>query len=371
MRPRRWTASRSRRRPSCCAFDPEPYQLAVDQLESQVAQARIELERLRQEKANIEASLQLAEEEVAIAERDRDRQEKLYQARSDSEASFDRARLALVGSRNRAQTIRNQLAVWPQHYAAAESRLRQLEIQLADAKLRLADCSIRAPFAGRVIERLVEVGQFVNVGTPVLRVYDSSIMEAPVRVPIEDFQWIDTAPLMAAMAAERPSDAAPAGAPRATLRYRAGDRVFAWDGVVARLDARIDRATRTAGMVVEIADAWRPESGPPLVPGLFVEVEIEARTLADAVRIPRAVITQEGYVYLAAGDRLERRAVHVARTLDGEALVDRGLVTGDRLVLTPLATPVEGMHIRIEGEAALEPVRAADRAEPADNEVSN
>jgi RND family efflux transporter MFP subunit len=340
-------------------IDPRPYGLAVESLQAQVRQGDIELERLQQEKKNSEADLELAEAEAKLAERDLERERELVRRGTHSNASRDKAETAWIASLKKVQTIKNQLALWPGNHAAAEARLQQLRAQLEDAKLNLEHTQIAAPFNGRVLSRLVEVGQFVNIGAKLAEVYDPMIMEIPLDIPMEEFQWIDTSALSGAGASRR---APPPNAPKAEARLTVGRNTYKWQGVVSRVDAQIDQTTRTVGLIIEINNqSYQPstESAGALVPGVFLEVEIEGRLLDNIVVLPRGAIDQNNIVYLSNEDHLAVRKVSILRVADGLAYIDGGIESGELVVVSPLGAPVEGMPLKTviqeDGEPGGEP----------------
>ena len=136
-----------------------------------------------------------------------------------------------------------------------------------------------------------------------------------------------------------------------------GEAVWRWNGRVSRVDGQIDRATRTAGLVVEVDARARVNSGAPasrtppeLIPGLFVEVEVQGRRAPRVIGLPRGAIDQDGRVKLAVDGRLELRPVHVLRVSGDQAFVDEGLEDGELVVLSPMSTPVEGTALEVAAE---------------------
>ena len=85
-----------------------------------------------------------------------------------------------------------------------------------------------------------------------------------------------------------------------------------------------------------------PGEKPPLVPGLYVEVEIYAPVREDLVVIPRSSIHDDAVYLVGDGDRLVRRPVGVAFVQEELAVVSEGLVGGETLILTDLVPAVEG-----------------------------
>lgn len=259
-----------------------------------------------------------AESDLSRAERERARQRTLAEHDIASAARLDDAE---TGAR------------------AARASLRQAEAALVQAERNLARCEIRAPYAGRVREEQVDVGQFVNRGMPVARVYAVDFAEVRLPIPDEDLAHLDLALV----------PGAGEGGPEVTLHADFAGRRHQWTGRVVRTEGELDPKTRMVHVVARVEDPYRPDApgAVPLSVGLFVDAEIHGRELAGAVRIPRAALREGDRVFLAdAEDRLRVRNVEVAQRGREEVVIQSGLAAGERVILTSLAVPVEGMPVR-------------------------
>ncbi len=236
---------------------------------------------------------------------------------------------------------------------AGVAALRDAEAALDQARHDLERTELRAPFAGRVREKHVDVGQFVERGTPVARLY--AVDYAEVRLPIadHDLAFLD-------LALDHRGSAAPAPGPEVVLSARFAGQEHRWQGRVVRTEGEIDARSRLVHVVARVDDPYgRPEQGntgqprPPLAVGLFVDAEIQGRTVPDAVVLPRAALRGADQVLVVDGeDRLRWRRVTVLRGDREGVVVSGGLAAGDRVVLSPLEAPVDGMAVRPIDEVA-------------------
>ena len=223
--------------------------------------------------------------------------------------------------------------------AASESALERTQRDLDRTELR-------APFDGRVRSESVDVGQFLSKGAAVARVY--AIDYAEVRLPLDDreLEFLDL-PL-----AYREDD--DNIGPDVTLQAHFAGKARRWSGTVVRTEGEIDPKTRMVNVVARVADPYgrNNESGrPPLAVGLFVEAQIQGRTLKNVIVLPRRAFRESKTVIIIDSEnRLRFRNVDVLR-VDGEtAYVKSGLRSGERVCLTALATVVDGMKVRPIGE---------------------
>ena len=223
--------------------------------------------------------------------------------------------------------------------AAARAQLLSGQAQLERARLDLERTRIRAPYDGQVLERSVDVGQYVSPGTALARIYATDFVE--IRLPLSNRQ-LEFVELPDRFRGE---SGAQAEGPRVAVRATIGRQSWQWEGRVVRAEGAIDTRSRQLFVVVQVDNPYErgPEGRPPLRIGQFVEAEIEGRVLPDAFVLPRAALRDGGAVLVVDEDsRLQRRVVDVAWT-DGEhAVIVDGLGAGEVVNVTPLAVAAGG-----------------------------
>jgi multidrug efflux system membrane fusion protein len=145
-------------------------------------------------------------------------------------------------------------------------------------------------------------------------------------------------------------------APRVLLRAEFAGSERTWEGRVVRTEGEIDPQTRMVHVVARVDDpydrAGRRE-GPPLAVGLFVEARILGRSAPNAFVLPRQALRDGDQVLLVDDDnRLRFRKVTVLRSEEDRVVIGEGLAAGDRVCVSPIPAPVEGMVVRVTEEAA-------------------
>jgi len=279
-----------------------------------------------------------AEGELILKIDDADYQSALIQA----EASLAEARSALITEQARAEQSErdwknlgsNQsptdLVLRKPQLASAAARVSAATGALEKAKRDLERTRILAPFAGRLSSKRTELGSYVSPGA-VLADF-TSIGHHRVRLPVnvEDLAFLPKIQADSAITVTLEADAA-------GLNHR-------WTGTVLRSEGEVDRASRSVFLV---ADAAEKDDGDLLQPGLFVRASIAGRTLDQVFRIPRAAfLDRDRLILVDAQDRLRFQKVEIIRPDGLDLLVSSGLKNGDRVCLTALASPVEGMEVR-------------------------
>ncbi|UCE85943.1 MAG: efflux RND transporter periplasmic adaptor subunit [Deltaproteobacteria bacterium] len=269
-------------------------------------------------------------------------------ARSESElrrASRDLTRRRALAEKEFASDAAIDIAENAERVASAA--VREARAQLRQAERDLARTEIGAPYAGRVRDERVDVGQFVSRGMPVATVY--AVDAAEIRLPISDDQlaFVDLPTVYRGEPRDQPG-------PAAVLRAEFAGREHVWTGQIVRTEGEIDPRSRVVHVIAQVEDPYgRSEDGerPPLAVGLFVEAEIEGREVEDVVVLPRAALRNGSHVLVVdPDDRLRIRAVDVLRVNREAAILRSGVRAGERICLSPLDAVVDGMKVRTVDE---------------------
>ncbi len=227
---------------------------------------------------------------------------------------------------------------------AARARVDSAQSALTKAKLDLERTSIVAPFAGRVIRKLVDLGQVVGSNTQLAEIYATDVVE--IRLPLRnrDLGFIELPE------AYRHADANAAERIDVVIRSELiGEEE--WQAQLVRTEGAIDESARQLHVIAQIDDPFGPQSEgrSPLKIGQYVTAEVEGKTLPDALVIPNSSIYQGAYVYTVEEGVLRRRDIDIAWQNDFEAVVQRGLEPGVDLVTTPLGQVTSGIRVSVMG----------------------
>ena len=274
---------------SLARVDSRDYRLAIQQEDSRVRQAELEL--------------QLEEGRTDIAARE--------WALLDGQGEPD-------------------LALRRPHLESAKTGLQSARSGLERAELNLSRTNLRAPFNAVVLSESVDQGQVVGASSVVATLVGTDLFWVRVPVPVEQIDGLDI----------------PGSAARITAKL--GNRSIEREGQVLGLEGQLDPQSRTATVLVGVPDPLDPpDQGLPLLLGSFVDVELLGRSSGVVASIPRDYI-DDGAVWVAdVRDQLQRREVQIAWVSGSEAFLASGLEPTDRLVTGGLGFPVPGMGLTV------------------------
>lgn len=281
--------------------------------------ARLAASSLGDSLASARAAVATARSNVALTERELERQRILAAAGAVAERNVETAEQQVV---------------------AARASLAQAQAQLASAQEQLGYSQVTAPLSGVVSERQASAGDVVQPGTALYTVVDPSSLE-----------------LEGSLAAERLA-ALHVGAPVAFQVTGFPNRTFR--GRITRINPAADPVTRQVRVYAEI-----PNAGSDLVAGLFAEGRVQTE-IRNGLTVPSAAIDRrmmQPAVLRVREGKVERVQVQLGLLDEQEQRVEirQGVQAGD-VVLRGAAQEIPpGTPVRLAPAAEQAVERLAQR----------
>jgi len=250
----------------------------------------------------------------------------------DKEArlAVERADLALeVAKReaDRAEQLHSQGFMSPKEQDDLVLKRRTAEVELEQARYNFALTRITAPFAGRVVERSVNLGETVTPGKSCFTLVDFNPVLARLYFPERDLPAVQVGQQALV-----------------TLDSHPG-KVF--EARVSLVNPVVDQSNGTFKVTLEL-----PNASGALRPGAFARVRLKTGSFASTLLLPRrGVLSEDGedYVFVAHGDSAVRVAVKVGAIENDTAQITTGLARGDRVVTVGQGGLKQGSKIRVVG----------------------
>lgn len=225
-------------------------------------------------------------------------------------------------------------AVSKQTVDADHANLLAAEARVAGQKALIAEKVVRAPFAGRIGIRQVDLGQYLAAGTAIATLQQLDPIYADFYLP------------QAAL-----------GKIHAGLKADIGTEAFAgkdFAGKIAAVDSTVSTGTR---MIKIRARLGNP--GDELRPGMFVHVTVPVGSPTDYVTLPKTAIAYNPYgdtVFVvekskqASGATLHAKQVFVTlgETRGDQVAVTKGVQAGEQVVVAGQLKLKNGTPIRID-----------------------
>jgi len=239
-----------------------------------------------------------------------------------------------------------QLGLRRPQLASALAKVRSAEADVDRAKRDLARTEIRAPYAGMVKSRTVDLGQFVSRGTSIGVIYGTDVAEVRLPLTDNDLAYLDL-----------PKPNQTGAKPAVMLQAVVAGQTLSWPAELARTEGVLDERSRVIYAVAEVKDPYQLTGATagvtePLRFGRFVQAKVMGRTASQVVVVPRHLLRpSDQLLVIDATSQLQFRQVSIDRADEKQAYILAGFETGDQILTSPVTNPMPGLMVRINGAA--------------------
>ncbi|MGI9465827.1 MAG: HlyD family secretion protein [Rubripirellula sp.] len=170
-------------------IDTTDYDFEVERLTQVKAQEYQALKEVDQERDNTKRSIEIAKEDMALQQKEVDRQVQLGDGFT-SPAERDKARRALLAARQQLVTLENQLSLLVERRQKIVVSEQLAETQLKKARNDLKRTEICAPISGVIVNEKVDLHSFVSRGTTLVTIDDTSKAEVATSLRMDQLYWV-------------------------------------------------------------------------------------------------------------------------------------------------------------------------------------
>ena len=183
---------------------------------------------------------------------------------------------------------------------------------------RLGKYNLRAPFSGVITEALVTNGTLVRVGQKMGEFIDTSVFELALSVngSFADILKVGK-----------------------TVELQNLEKNKMWSGKVARINGKLDQATQTVQVFIEV-------KGKELREGMYLEANVPVKTMVEAIEINRKLLVENKSVYVVKNNVLDLININPVH-FNENTVVIKGLQNGAQLINKPVAGAYAGMPVKI------------------------
>ncbi len=314
--------------------------LDTSDLLTQEAQARASVEMARarlaallagarpQEREQVANAVAQARASLDLAQAETQRMRTLYEMGAASKQQLDVAETQLRLARSAYDSARQQQAlvnqgVRTEEITMARAQLEQAEAMLAGTRIRLQDATTTAPFAGTIVQRMVEPGETGSPASPAFVLAELDEVNVELVVP-ERYR----AALRTGQTATVTVDALPG-------------RQFA--GPVGEIRPAAAVATRSFLVKIRVAN---PQD--ELKPGMFARGSITLGVRSDVLQIPEGALiltSSKPVVFVVRDGKAVSREVTIGERQAGFLEITSGLTVGEQVVADGAAGLTDGQLV--------------------------
>ncbi|GIU40778.1 RND superfamily efflux pump MFP component [Shewanella sairae] len=267
-----------------------------------------------------------------------------------AQASLAQAKAALEEERAKGEVAKNdwkgydggvppELGLRLPQLKQEQANVKFQQAALARAQRNLERAVIRAPFDGIIKSRIVDLGQYVTLGTNLGELYDTRIAEVRLPLSNNDLAYLESV--------DNPDT-------DVSLSAGLAGKTITWQGQIIRSEGVIDAENRMVYLVAEVKDPYlrnnRLEGQLPLKYGTFVTAVIKGRTVEGIVKLPRHLVRDNQVTIVNKDNSIELRNVNVVKSDLENVYIKGSIESGERISLTNLTNAENGQIVKVLGE---------------------
>ena len=294
-------------------------EIEAPELDQQIRQAQASIDQAASNIEQSQAALQQGQSNAALAKITAERSQKLFDRNVVSRQDNDTAQMQYSAQQANVSALEKAVAASRSSSFALQANLARLN----DLKNYL---TVRAPFAGVITVRNIDVGTLVTEGSTLLfRVAQADRLRTYLNVPQAD------------------SGSVRVGQHATLLVPDLGGRKFS--GLVTRTANALDPASRTLLTEIQVDNA-----GGALLPGMYTEVDLAVPRASPPMVIPADTLVVRGdgqqVAVVDPDGTVHFKLIHLGRDLGTSIEVLDGLEVGQMLAVNPGDTVREGARVK-------------------------
>ncbi len=230
-------------------------------------------------------------------------------------------------------TSSQDLALRKPQLAKVQAAVNAAETEVERARVDLDRTVIRAPFNAIVFGKNIDMGSQVSTQSILATLTGIDEFWADISIPADKLSWI-----VFPGRKEAPS--------KVEVRDSQGNL---YSGQLLQLMPDIDREGLMARLLIGVQDPMGIKSGKkPVLLGSFVRVRIEGKRIENVFQVPRSALKENDRVLLVTDAATLHIQPVTVKWRDADfVFVDSGLKQGDRIIVSNVAAPIEGMELEL------------------------
>jgi len=345
-------------------IDPEFHRLEVKRLEAEKVQAEKMVAKLQDDRKKLEEELiPNAQELVKLEEKDVARINQLIKRNVATDSELIPHERNRLNAQNSLDNLEKQVLQLNNEIAQNEQAIVITDAKLGQAKRDLEHSTLTAPIDGLIVEDHVEEGSFVQRGTELFLVEDTSRVEISSNLTMDELGWLLQSPQFSPEGTLPQNEESAYQLPQVpvSVTYHLAGEVYHWNAHISRLAGTgVDPRSRTIPCRVTVPeprqftvdeDSKLQTSRSPrtLMNGMFVQMTAKVVPSRPVLALPEKTVHPGNVVWKYTANGLEILTIDVLHRQGDEVLIleaDSPLAAGDEVIASPLSNVEAGTPLR-------------------------
>lgn len=323
-------------------IDKANYENSLAVVKGDVAASRATLNQLNAEEKSLKRSYQLARKNLTLGKKEVNRLRGLWAKRLITRSALDIEEQKTNQLQQKLEDLQGKLDTFKSRRQATDAKIAATLAREKQERLNLSRTIIKAPYEGRVLEKNVDVGQFVGTGTLLGKVYATDYVEVDLPLSLARYELLNLPEAFKNKSIDTKSF------PKVTFKNPNSNQKNEWQGRVVRSSAALDANSRQITVIARVDNPFDAKKGvtSPLRIGQYIEAQIKGKTFENVYVLPTIAVRQNKEILLLDDGKIRIVSVNALWNTQTETIVRvEENIMDKQLVTTSLSQATKGMKV--------------------------
>lgn len=324
------------------SIDSSNYENALAIATSDVAGSKASLAQLAQEEKSTKRSYQLALSNLNLGKAELARLVKLKRNKLITRSKVDAENQKVNQLKQRLEETKGKINTFKSRKLVLDAKINSSLSRQKQERLNLSRTAIKTPYAGRVLSKSVDIGQFVGIGAKLGVVYATDHVVVELPLSLNQFE------LLSFEDSKQNKNTGPIQSPKVSFTSANTYRKNSWEGQIVRTSAALDAESRQIKVIARIEDPFLVVDGTrsAVKIGQYLDATIQGRTFKQVYVLNSSGVRQNKEILLLKNDKVHIVAVEVLFNTSKETIVRvQENIEGQALITTSMNQAIEGMKV--------------------------
>lgn len=324
------------------SIDSSNYDNALSISNSDVAGNRAALSQLVEEEKSTKRSHKLAQKNLRLGKSEVSRLRKLWNKKLIARSQIDAEEQKVNQLQQRLEESQGKLNTFKSRKLAVKAKINAALSRQKQERLNLSRTIIKTPYAGRVLEKKVDIGQFVGTGTSLGKIYATDFVYVDLPLSLNQFELLGITENFQNNHSETQA------LPKVVFTSTNSRNNGTWVGQVVRTSAALDADSRQIKVIARIDNPFvaKADVKTPVRIGQYLSAKITGRTFKDVYVLTSAAVRQNREILLLKDGTIHIVPVDVIFNTSKSAIVRPvEKIQGEQLIVTSMNQATEGMKV--------------------------
>ncbi|MGB0845870.1 MAG: efflux RND transporter periplasmic adaptor subunit [Thiolinea sp.] len=309
----------------------------ISQKQQQIVQ--LEQNLVQQQQQIVQQEQQLTQQDTSLAQQDQNvlaQQQQILQQEQ-----------AVNQQRQSVANLEGQLATFDSRRNSLKANNDLTRTQLLQQQRNLERTKIKAPYAGRILEQRVDLGQYVSPNAVLGILYATDYVEVDMQLTLDQYALLEMPDAFAGEELDLTSQ------PVVEFTVPFGKDKQSWTGFVTGTRASLNEQSRQITVVARIDNPYERREGrtTTLKIGQYLNADIEGRTFEEVYVLPPAAVRQNRDILQMVENTVQIAPIEVVWSTEEEIVVtsDKDLQAAP-VIITALGQATTGMKVALPGQ---------------------